>query len=345
MNKTDYLPCSHPALYFVYFLVALAVSGCAVDPRITMEPNQETTIQSSSFAASGDGFDMLTDYRVSPGDQLEILFSVQTWQQAERFEIALGDTVAVKFLNASQYNETQRVRPDGTISLPFINTVSVAGKTVEELTAELKKAYSSVFRAPDILVTVPEFLSQVRELKDDLATSDRGLSRLVRVRSDGYATFPWLGDVNVVDRTIPDVSAEVNARYAEISPSLKADVILEDHASSVVYIMGQVNRPGAYPLNRPVSVIEAISLAQGTDNTADLERVVVMRRGAEKITGTMVNVSSMLNFEQGAKFFFIAKDDIVYVPKRQLASSVQFMQEIQQLLLFRGWGVNNVEIN
>jgi polysaccharide export outer membrane protein len=345
MNKTDFFSRSHSALFIVYFLMTLAISGCAVDPRITMEPNQETTIGASSFTSSGDGFDMLSDYRVAPGDQLEILFSVQTWQQADRFEIALGDTVAVKFLNAPQYNETQKVRPDGTISLPFINTVSVAGKTVEELTAELKQGYTKVFRAPDILVTVPEFLSQVRELKDDLATSDRGLSRLVRVRSDGYATFPWLGDVSVVDRTIPDVSAEVNARYAEISPSLKADVILEDHASSVVYIMGQVNRPGAYPLNRPVSVIEAISLAQGTDNTADLERVVVMRRGAEKITGKMVNVSSMLNFEQGSQFFFIAKDDIVYVPKRQLASGAQFMQELQQLLLFRGWGVNNVEIN
>ena len=310
-----------------------------------MEPNQETTIESSSFSSSGDGFDMLSEYRMSPGDQLEILFSVQTWQQADRFEIALGDTVAVKFLNAPQYNETQKVRPDGTISLPFINSVNASGKTVDELTAELKQAYAKVFRAPDILVTVPEFLSQVRELKDDLATSDRGLSRLIRIRSDGYATFPWLGDVNVANRTIADVSAEVNARYAEISPSLKADVILEDHASSVVYVMGQVNKPGAYPLNRPVSVIEAISLAQGTDNTADLERVVVMRRGPEKITGKMVNVSSMLNFEQGSQFFFIAKDDIVYVPKRQLASSAQFMQELQQLLLFRGWGVNNVEIN
>ena len=333
-------------LTFVFVALLLGISpGCAVDPPITMAPDTEVTASTGSFSLTDTAFDAFSEYRIAPGDELDILFSVQTWRRESEFRIAPGDTVTVKFLNAPQFNETQKVRPDGTISLPFISSVVVSEKTVDGLTAELKRKYADVFRSPEILVTVPEFLAQIRELKSDLRTSARGLSRLVTVRPDGFTTFPMLGDIQVANKTLTEVSERLNRRYEAISPSLKVDLFLEKHASSVVYVLGSVNKPGAYPISRPLSVIEAITLAQGTDDTADLGKVVVMRRKNENMAGTLVNVNDMLTFNEQSRFLFISKDDIIYVPRRRLASQAQFMDELSRVLTFRGWGLGDININ
>lgn len=318
---------------------ALLLCACTTEPPVAIEQGQEVSAETATFTFSERKFDLFSEYRIVPGDQLDVLFSIQTWEKEASFHIALGDTVQVKFLNAPQYNEMQKVRPDGTISLPFIGAVAVAGQTVEGLQAALEQRYAQVFRVPALLVSVPEFLSQIRELKQDLHTSARGLSRLVTVRPDGYTTFPMVGDVAVGDRTIREVGEVLNVAYQRISPSLKVDLFLEKHSGSVVYVLGQVQRPGAYEIRRPLSVIEAIALAQGATPQAGLEQVVVLRRNQEKMVGTRVNVSDMLHLEKGAIFFYVSKDDIIYVPQRRSAATAQFMQEVMDVMMFRGWNV------
>lgn len=66
------------------------------------------------------------------------------------------DLVAIKFWSNPELNEEQRIRPDGVISLPFVDEVPAAGMTPAELDKELTQRYSSELNRPDLTVIVRE---------------------------------------------------------------------------------------------------------------------------------------------------------------------------------------------
>jgi len=228
--------------------------------------------------------------------------------------------------------------------LPFIGEVEVAGNSTAKIKSKLMDLYAKVFKNPEIMVLVPDYLSQIRELKVDLHTASRGLSRLVTVRPDGYTTFPMVGEFEVGGRTIAEVSTELNLRYAEISPSLQADLFLEQHSGSVFYALGEVNKLGAHTLSRPISLLEAVSLAEGHTDKADIEEIIIFRRHQKEMIATRVNMADMLNVKDGASMFYIYKDDIVYIPESGSSQMAKISQRVADIILFRGWnarvGVN-----
>jgi polysaccharide export outer membrane protein len=65
-----------------------------------------------------------------------------------------GDQLLVRFTYTPELDEEQLVRPDGMISLPLVGGVAVAGKTPEELRAELAGLYAAELRDPEINVVI-----------------------------------------------------------------------------------------------------------------------------------------------------------------------------------------------
>ncbi|HUT24734.1 MAG TPA: polysaccharide biosynthesis/export family protein [Sumerlaeia bacterium] len=293
-----------------------------------------------SFDQDRAPYTIFREYKMAPGDLLDVLYHVDTWRTSkEDFRIAVDHTVAVKFVNVPTLSEEQMVRPDGTISLPYLGSVTVVGKTVQELTADLRSRYSAILKSPDLYVLVPEYRLRIQEFKQDLHTAPRGLSRLVTVRPDGYATFAMLGDVLVAGRAIPEVAKYMNEEYEKKMPGLSVDLFLEKHAGSLVYVLGEVGRPGAYPIMRYTSVEEAMALAEGPLPTAKLDQVVVVRRHGDKMAAVKLNVKKTLWLDSDGKFFYLLPDDIVYVPRRKFARWADVARDIGDITFFRGWSV------
>ncbi|MBF0135162.1 MAG: polysaccharide biosynthesis/export family protein [Magnetococcales bacterium] len=317
----------------------LIFPGCAGKDPIPIKTGEEVTLEQSSFSFSNGDFRIFSEYRIAPGDQLDVLFSIQSWQKEVEFHLNLGDTVTIKFVTNPELNETQKIRPDGNISLPYLGEVQVAGRSVRVVEKELTERYSKIFRKPEIYVLVPEYLSQIRELKVDLHTASRGLSRLVTVRPDGFTTFPMVGDVLVGDKTIEEVGSHLNAQYAKISPSLKVDLFLERHAGSPIYVLGQVARPGAFPILKPATVAEAMALAGGSLVNARLDSIIVVRKHQKKVVGTRVNLEQTLTLGPGAGHFFLQPDDIVYVPNMPISETSDIIRRVADVFQFRGWNL------
>jgi polysaccharide export outer membrane protein len=264
---------------------------------------------------------------------------VRTWEEKDTFKLAVDHTVTVKFVHVPELNEEQRVRPDGNISLPYLGNVYVVGRTLDELIQELKKRYSSILQNPDLYVIVPEFRSRIKELKADLHTAPRGLSRLVTVRPDGYVTFPMLGDVFVAKKTLPDINKELNTMYDRILPGLHVDLFLEKHAGSKIYILGQVKSPGAYDISKPMTLAEILAISGSFLPGAKLDSVIVMRRHEGKVVATKIDFRNTLTAKGGYTLFFLKPDDIVYVPKKVITEAGELMRDLADVLLFRGWSV------
>jgi len=318
---------------FLITMISCASSGPAKNEEIAME---RTTF---SFDQGKAPYDVFPEYRLKPGDMLDVLFQIHTWKARKTFKIAVDHTVSVKFVSIPQMNETQLVRPDGTISLPYLGSVQVIGKTVKKLTKELKRRYAKILQNPELYVTVPEFRSAIKELKTDLHTAPRGLSRLVTIRPDGYVTFPAVGDMYVANRTLPDVSRELNKAYEKLLKDLHCDLFLEKHSGSFIYVMGEVKKPGVYRIEKPVSVVSAITRAGSYTSGAKMNSVFIVRRHANKMIATRLDLKDTLSFSKGNRFFFLQPDDIVYIPKTWLTSAAEVAKKIASLLFFNGWGV------
>jgi len=319
-------------------VVAAIFAGCQT---VTGSSEIELKEVAFSFDQEHAPYGVFSEYRIAPGDLLDVLYQIETWKKQEGgFRLAVDHTVSVKFPRNPELSETERIRPDGKISLPYLGEVYVLEKTVEELAAELKERYGKILKEPELYVVVPEFRSAIRELKTDLHTAPRGLSRLVTVRPDGNATFGMIGDVFVAGRTLPEVNAELNDRYNNVLPGLSVDLFLERSAGSLIYVMGQVDRPGSFQILRPTTVLEAISLAGSALPTARLSDVIVVRRKGEKLYARRVNVRKSLSMSRNAEFFLLQPDDVVYVPKRTISQVAELARELQDIVMFRGWGLS-----
>ncbi len=328
----------------------LSLCGCQStgNGEGTAEDNGEIVLGRTTFSFDQElaPFDYFVDYRITPGDVLDVLYHVKTWHGAKEFVIAIDHVISVKFVHLPNLNETERVRPDGNITLPLLGEFRVVGMTVAQLTEELKKHYSAHLQDPELYVMVPEFHSAIKELKADLHTAPRGLSRLTTVRPDGHATFAMLGDVFVVGKTIPQIGHELNRMYQEILPGLQVDLFLEESRGGRIYVMGEVTAPNAYQVIKPTTVIEALAMAGSTLPSAKLDSIVVVRKHEGKMVGKKLDLRKTLTLTEGSEFFYLQPDDIVYVPRRHLARWADVTRDLADIAFFRGWGASmSYEIN
>lgn len=319
-------------------LMLLTGIGCSA-PR-SVAPDYEAPVDRTTFSFDQGTYpsnlDLFAKYRVSPGDVLDVLFQIQQ-QQVDKFPITLYHTVSVKFVHLPNLNETQQVLPNGNIALPYLGEVRVVDKTPEQLRKELTGKYSNILRDPELYVTIPEFNERVKQLRNDLHTSPRGLSKLITVRPDGYVTFPLIGEHLVAQKTIGDITDIIEKEYGNYLPGMKVDLFLHEQSGSVIYLVGEVRASGAYEIRQPVTILQALSLAGGYTPTAELRNVIVFRQHEKKRMARSLNLKEVIDVERDSSFFYLRPNDIVYVPKTRIANLAQLMQQISQIALFRGW--------
>jgi polysaccharide export outer membrane protein len=90
----------------------------------------------------------------------------------------------------------------------------------------------------------------------------------LRVAADGNVTVPLLGSVHAAGLTPAELEAEIARRLVAAGILLHPNVSVQiaEHRSSVVAVMGSVERPGLYPLTRPGATIADLIWAAGGPN-------------------------------------------------------------------------------
>jgi len=104
------------------------------------------------------------------------------------------------------------------------------------------------------------------------------LQKQVIVRPDGYFSFPLTGDIRAEGRTVEDVRRDVATSVSRFVPDPVVSVAVLEPRGSKVYVIGQVNRAGEYPINRFVDVVQAVSMAGGFTPFAQLDSIKILRR-------------------------------------------------------------------
>jgi polysaccharide export outer membrane protein len=104
------------------------------------------------------------------------------------------------------------------------------------------------------------------------------LTREVKVRLDGGMTLPLVGEVEAAGRTTTDLTAYLRTAYARFMSSPNVTVELRQANSARFYVLGQVLRPGEYPITGRITVVQALALAGGFKDFAKTEEIVILRQ-------------------------------------------------------------------
>ena len=101
------------------------------------------------------------------------------------------------------------------------------------------------------------------------------------VRSDGRISLPLVGDVQAAGQTIGGLKKTLEQRYAKLITDPAVSVMLTQSKSRRYYIIGQIKQPGEFPIDFPITVLQALAKSGGFLDWAKKDKITIVRRGEE----------------------------------------------------------------
>jgi polysaccharide export outer membrane protein len=150
------------------------------------------------------------------------------------------------------------------------------------------------------------------------------LTRLVVVAADGRMPFPLVGDVQAAGLTTTELEGRLRQLLGKdylVDPQVSVSV--QEYRSQKVFVLGEAEKPGAYPLTGRVTVLDALSQAGGPGKTAGRQVVVVrFPKSQGPVTpGTAGSSTYRLSLRKlldgdAAENMVLESGDTVYLPKQ-----------------------------
>jgi polysaccharide biosynthesis/export protein len=143
---------------------------------------------------------------------------------------------------------------------------------------------------------------------------DTELTQEVIVRPDGAFSFPIVGDVSAVGKTVEELRRELVQALSRIIPDPVVTVAVLEIRGNKIYVIGQVVRPGEFIVNPRVDVIQALSLAGGTTAFASPSEIFVLRRDNDRQERLPFNFEAVLRGRELEQNVLLRSGDVVVVP-------------------------------
>jgi polysaccharide export outer membrane protein len=252
------------------------------------------------------------------------------------------DVISIKALNAEEIgSESVRIDPNGHISLALIGRLTASGLTVQGLESELSARLKQYVREPKVAVTIVEYRSQPVSVIGAVGQSGvhqlEGRKTLVEMLAKAGGLRPEASNLIKVTRKaewgmIPLASATMDPTnsysVAEVSlndiiqgtkPEENISILPNDIISvpraNLVYVIGEVKRPGGFVLQekRVVSGLHALAMAEGLTDLAAADKSIIIR---QMKSGERVEIATDLkDILKGKKGDVeLLPDDILFVP-------------------------------
>jgi polysaccharide export outer membrane protein len=140
------------------------------------------------------------------------------------------------------------------------------------------------------------------------------LSGEVLVRPDGGITVPLGGEIPAAGHTVEDVRGVIDERLRKYIPRPEVTVVLRQSLGNQIFVIGKVNKPGQYPINRPVDVMQALSLAGGMTPFAASDDIRVLRRDGENQITLRFRYGDIVHGRALSQNIVLRSGDTVVVP-------------------------------
>lgn len=268
------------------------------------------------------------EYGLGPGDVMEIVYHYTPRPDTNEYYLAVGDVLRVEFAFHPEVTRDLTVTPDGNVSMPQRGDLKVLGLTPSQVQKEVIELYRDDFIDPVVTITMVEYNRTIDHLKRAITTAARGQSKLTTIRPDGYISFPVIRDVFAKGKTLPELKEIVQREYSKHVDNLTVTLILKELHANLVYVMGEVGRPGYFLMEHFYTVSQLVARAGGFKNTAEKSTVLVITRDKKRRPwGRIVNLKNVIEHGDMSQDIVLQQYDVVFVPKSIIARANLFVEQ------------------
>lgn len=159
-----------------------------------------------------------------------------------------------------------------------------------------------------------EYLIGYGDVLEISVWNEPDLSRTVFVRVDGRISLPLLGDIVAAGKTPEALATYLEQEAKKYIEDPNVAVIVTTSNSKRYYMVGQITNPGEYPMDYPITLLQAIAKAGGFKEWAKTSKILVIRRqsGVEKIL--TFNYDSLTKGEDLSQNILIVPGDTIIIP-------------------------------
>ena len=141
------------------------------------------------------------------------------------------------------------------------------------------------------------------------------VSRSIPVRSDGRISLPLAGEIQAAGRTPLALEKEIAGKLQSYISEPEVTVMVTQINSRKFNILGQVTKPGSYPLTNSITVLDAIALCGGFRDFAKKKSIYILRENADGTQSRIpFNYKEVLKGENPAQNIKLQPRDTIVVP-------------------------------
>jgi len=140
------------------------------------------------------------------------------------------------------------------------------------------------------------------------------LTRTLSVRLDGRISLPLIGDVMAAGKSPKELTEELDKKFRQVIEEPAVAVILTQSNSQRYYIIGQIAHPGEFPINYPVTVLQAIARAGGFLEWAKTSKISIVRREGEQEKFFAFNYDAFIKGDDLTQNIQIRQGDTIIIP-------------------------------
>jgi polysaccharide biosynthesis/export protein len=164
-------------------------------------------------------------------------------------------------------------------------------------------------------VTPSGFVIGVEDVLNINVWKEPEMSRVVPVRPDGMITLPLIGEIKAVGLTPLQLQDQISGSLKKFMSDPQVTVIVAEVRSLTFNVVGQVLKPGYYPLTRRMTVLDAIALSGGFQPFAKEKKVYVLRTSANgKQVRLPFNYKDVIKGKRADENIELQPRDTVVVP-------------------------------
>lgn len=197
--------------------------------------------------------------------------------------------------------------------------------------------------APAPGLATKDYIIGVGDVLHIVVWGNKELEQDITVRPDGRISFPLAGELDAKGLTVPQLTEKLTARLSDAVKGPNVSIIVKEVKSFRVFLVGQVTKPGVYPIDSATPLLEALTLGSGTTDSADLPAAYVIR-GDKKIP---VDLRKLIQGGDLSQNIPLEPGDSIVVPQISIGSNPQevFDQRIYILGKVQKPGVYNIKKN
>jgi polysaccharide biosynthesis/export protein len=265
----------------------------------------------------------------------------------EDYILGPGDVLSFEVWNRKELsNPCILVGPDGIITVARLGDITVAGLTREAAVKTISTELAKYYTHPEVNLTVKEY-------------NNNKAFVLGRISNPGVVKFPGKGTllealslagglpVQQKDATLTkcaiirgkdlviwiDLSELLHNGNMALNARIKNNdvIFIPESQDELLYVMGEVYKPGAIRLTPQMTYLDALMMAGGPTKDANLEKTYIIRFDGQKQTVKEINLSAMLKEGQMHNNFQLQDNDVLYVAETGVS---RFNYVLKQLLPF-----------